>query len=334
MQSTIDQAVTLLKQGGLVAMPTETVYGLGADAKNPEALAKIFQVKQRPANHPLIVHLSDSAQVGEWASTVSPVAQCLADAFWPGPLTLILPKAGSVSDLVTGGQASVGLRIPSHPIAQALLKAFGSGIAAPSANRFGRISPTTAAHVKEELGDAVDLILDGGACEVGLESTIVDVTRGHPIILRPGMITSSDIEAVLHNASLLLKDEHNPIDYTNIPRVSGALNSHYAPQTPTKLLTVDQIAILLENRAITDLSMAIMTRNPDAVSQNKNTHVNYIRMPMSSNLYAHDLYSILRNVDNQNFNCIIIEDVPHTAEWAAIRDRLLKASFSNRNKKL
>jgi L-threonylcarbamoyladenylate synthase len=321
----ISQAVAILKQGGLVGMPTETVYGLGADAENPKALEKIFQVKQRPTNHPLIVHLADIAQLNEWAGAISPLAQCLADAFWPGPLTLILPKASQVLDLVTGGQPSIGLRIPSHPVAQALLKAFGSGIAAPSANRFGRISPTTADHVREELGEAVDLVLEGGACDIGLESTIVDVTRGYPVILRPGMITSTDIEAVLDHAHLSLSQE---AIYSNTPpRVSGSLNSHYAPQTPTKLLTIEEIILFLENIKTHQLPLALMAKSPGFFTQKIRKDIYYVRMPLDFHAYAHDLYEILHQLDNKNFKQIIIEDVPLSPDWAAIRDRLLKASF-------
>ncbi len=323
----ISQAVAILKQGGLVAMPTETVYGLGADAKNSEALEKIFQAKQRPINHPLIVHLADIAQLNEWASVISPLAQCLADAFWPGPLTLILPKANHVLDLVTGGQPSIGLRIPSHPVAQALLKAFGSGIAAPSANRFGRISPTTAAHVREELGDAVDLILEGGSCEIGLESTIVDVTRGYPVILRPGMITSTDIESVLDHAHLSLPPE-NIYSPVTTPRVSGSLNSHYAPQTPAKLLTTEEIFLFLKNIKINQLPLAVMAKSPGFFTQKKmQENIQYVRMPLDSHAYAHDLYKILHELDNKNYKQIIIEDVPLSTDWTAVRDRLLKASF-------
>ncbi|WP_442770390.1 L-threonylcarbamoyladenylate synthase, partial [Zoogloea ramigera] len=193
----IQRAVQLLRQGELVALPTETVYGLGADALNPDAVAKIFAAKGRPSDHPLIVHLADASQIMTWAREVPKDAIALARAFWPGPLTLILKRDESVPDLVTGGQDTVGLRVPNHPVALELLRAFGSGVAAPSANRFGRISPTTAEHVRQELGERVALILDGGACAVGLESTIVDLSRGVPVILRPGAIGADDIARVL-----------------------------------------------------------------------------------------------------------------------------------------
>ena len=192
--ASIEQAADLLHRGKLVAIPTETVYGLGADASNPEAVAKIFQAKGRPADHPLIVHLAYASQMKDWAEEVPDSALRLASAFWPGPLTMILRKKASVPAVVTGGQETVALRVPDNPVALWLLRVFGGGIAAPSANRFGRISPTTAQHVAEELGDAVDCILDGGPCTVGVESTIIDLTDQQPTILRPGRITRSQLE--------------------------------------------------------------------------------------------------------------------------------------------
>src|SRR5579872_3332900 len=236
----IAQAIKILTAGGLVAIPTETVYGLGADARNPKAVQKIFLAKQRPMDHPVIVHLADMSQMSEWAVEISQDALLLAKTFWPGPLTLILKKAPDVHDLVTGGQDTVGLRIPNHPVALAVLKEYGSGIAMPSANRFGRISPTTAQAVREELGNAVDLILEGGQCEVGVESTIVDVSDQHPVILRPGMITAQQIENVLHQHLIRQKK--------NAPRVSGSLESHYAPVTKTRLISTASLKLFLKNK--------------------------------------------------------------------------------------
>ncbi len=313
----INQAVTVLQEGGLVGIPTETVYGLGADAKNAAAVRKIFQAKQRPIDHPLIVHLAAISQLQEWVSAISPAAQRLAEAFWPGPLTLILPKAPAVLDLVTGGQQTVGIRIPHHPVAQALLKSFDGGIAAPSANRFGRISPTTAAAVREELGDAVDLILEGGSCEIGLESTIVDVSGAHPVILRPGMITAAQIESVLHQTLSL--------SHQDVPRVSGSLEAHYAPVTQTQMLLTEEIPELLKKIEKADLPIALVLRTPiPIVSQ----EITCVMMPADPRLYAHDLYQTLRELDHQQFKRIVIEDVPESGEWLAIRDRLLKASFA------
>lgn len=317
MQSLIKEAIAILKAGGLVAMPTETVYGLGADATNEEALRKIFQAKQRPMDHPLIVHLSNYEQIQDWVSFVSPAAERLAKAFWPGPLTLILPKAQHVLDIVTGHQQTVGIRIPSHPVAQALLKGFGGGIAAPSANRFGRISPTTAAAVREELGEAVDLILEGGACEIGLESTIVDVSGEHPVILRPGMITAAQIEAVLRESLM-------PVSDYQAPRVSGSLESHYAPVTKTQLMQSDEIDQFIRTVGEGDLPIALLIRTPRVVENKK---ISCIAMSKDAKSYAHELYRTLRSVDSQQFRRIVIEDVPKNEEWAAIRDRLVKASF-------
>lgn len=233
----IDRAVALLNAGHLIGLPTETVYGLAADADNPEAVAAIFTAKGRPADHPLIVHLGADDLLSAYATDIPDAAWALAEAFWPGPLTLILKKAPSVPDIVTGGQDTVGIRIPGHPVALTLLRALaesrrqagksGGGLAAPSANRFGRISPTSAQHVADELGDAVALILDGGDCRVGIESTIVDLSRGAPVILRPGAISAEQLSLVL-GEPIGSKDSVAK----DVPRVSGSLASHYAPQTP------------------------------------------------------------------------------------------------------
>ena len=229
----IARAADRLRAGMLVAFPTETVYGLGADAGNPEAVRRIFAAKGRPADHPVIVHLHDAAQMADWARAVPEAAQKLAAAFWPGPLTLILPRASHVADVVTGGQDSVGLRVPSHPVARALLAAFGGGIAAPSANRFGRISPTTAQHVADDLGDAVAMILDGGACAVGIESTIVAFTGDQPVLLRPGGIGVAALSRALGRPLARRR--------CGAPRASGTLASHYAPRTPATLVAADML---------------------------------------------------------------------------------------------
>jgi L-threonylcarbamoyladenylate synthase len=229
----IDQAVDLLRQGRLVAFPTETVYGLGADASNPEAVRRIFLAKGRPVDHPLIVHIPSVASLDAWVLSVPEAAQQLAAHFWPGPLALILKKRPEVPLEVTGGQDTVGLRVPDHPIALRLLQAFGGGVAAPSANRFCRISPTLAIHVQEELGESVDMILDGGACQVGVESTIVDLSGSQPKLLRPGHITRDQIEAVLQT-QLLLTPQVEQVDVMQI-RAPGMMAIHYAPITPALL---------------------------------------------------------------------------------------------------
>ena len=231
----------MLRSGGLVAFPTETVYGLGADARNADAVARIFAVKGRPQDHPLIVHIPGIEYLERWTCEVPAFALTLARRFWPGPLTLILKRAHGVADAVTGAQDSVGLRVPSHPVAQALLGAFAGeegghrfdGVAAPSANRFGRISPTRAEHVRADLDGDIDMILDGGACDIGIESTIVDCSRGAPVMLRPGRVSAADIAAVAGVMPLAGERES--------PRAPGTLESHYAPRHPLKLVVSAQL---------------------------------------------------------------------------------------------
>jgi len=313
----LEKAVTILRQGGLVAFPTETVYGLGADARSLPAIRKIFIAKQRPSDHPLIVHLAHIDQLSNWARDIPPLAFQLAQAFWPGPMTLVLKKAASVLNEITGHQDTVGIRIPSHPLAQALLHAFGSGIVAPSANRFGRISPTTASAVEEELGDQVELILDGGQCEVGVESTIIDVSHNEAVILRPGMITREQISQVLQRP---LAD---PTQRTT-PRVSGALPSHYAPLTPTHLIERSAILPFLNNLSSIDFPLALIVRHPLTVSA---SDIHQHCMPTTPHAYAHALYQSLRTLDKQNFRHIIIENLPENLDWEAIRDRVKRAAY-------
>ena len=312
----IEHAVALLTRGELVAFPTETVYGLGADANNPAAVAKIFSAKKRPANHPLIVHLANVEQLSQWAETVPENARLLAKHFWPGPLTLILPKAKQVSMNLTGGQTSIGLRVPKHPVAQALLQAFGRGIAAPSANRFGKISPTTAKHVQEELGEAVSLVLDGGACNVGIESTILDVTTETVKVLRPGIISAEQISAVL--AQPLGNNTNSTL------RVSGHLASHYAPSTKTQLVATENLTDIIKENLVIEKKIYVIARQKQLVE-----HENLIWLTMSDNpqIYAHDLYAKLRQADNASVDLIVIEAVPDNKEWLAINDRLQKAAF-------
>ncbi|MDX1902473.1 MAG: L-threonylcarbamoyladenylate synthase [Gammaproteobacteria bacterium] len=304
-ETSLNQAVEILRVGGLVAIPTETVYGLGADARNENALKKIFAAKGRPADHPLIVHIGDISQLKDWARDIPETVYLLAKHFWPGPLTLILKKNPDVSDFVTGQQDSIGLRIPSHPIALALLKKFGSGIAAPSANRFGHISPTTAEAVREELGEAVDLILEGGQCERGLESTILNLSADAPVILRPGMISRASLEKILKQEIVMTQN--------NAPRVSGSLESHYAPRTPTKLFSED-VRSLDENIAILSYSGKPFSKGV------------VVKLSSDPEKYAHDLYQTLRELDHQHFSTLWIERVPETSEWDAVRDRLVRAS--------
>lgn len=310
----IERAVAVLRAGKLVAFPTETVYGLGADASNVIAVRKVFAAKQRPADHPLIVHLAEMSALRHWASVVPREAWILAEAFWPGPLTLVLPRAAHVAGELTGGQSTIALRVPSHPVARRLLHAFDGGIAGPSANRFGRLSPTTAADVREELGDAVDYILDGGECPVGIESTIVSFRGQLPVILRPGMITAEQIAEALH-AEVVAPTQSSP-------RVSGSLASHYAPHTAMKIVQADQLESTVRREAIRG-AVAVLARR----GRPPNTRAALWQVaPQSSADYAHHLYRLLRRMDKAGCTLIIAEAVPELPEWAAIRDRLTRAA--------
>jgi L-threonylcarbamoyladenylate synthase len=315
----IAHAVALLRRGGLVAFPTETVYGLGADARNAEAVRRIYAAKGRPAEHPLIVHLADAAQLADWSGEVTPLAKQLAAKFWPGPLTLILRRAAGVGDPVTGGQDSVGLRVPSHPVARALLAAFGGGVAAPSANRFGRVSTTTAQHVADELGDRIDYVLDGGASEIGIESSIVDARGVSPVLLRPGHIAVSEIEAA-SGAAVQAPGR-------DAPRVSGALAAHYAPATTLLLLEGDlllELAATLSQQGKRIAVLAMSARRPllDALL--------WQAAPADAAGYAHDLYTNLRALDAAGCEVILVEQPPQTVAWAAVNDRLMRAAAGSR----
>jgi len=317
----IARAAAILRAGGLVAFPTETVYGLGADASNPAAVAKIFAAKGRPQDHPLIVHLGSIELLPQWAREIPPAAQKLAAAFWPGPLTLILERARDVPDCVTGGQDTVGLRIPGHPVALELLKAFAgeeggrafSGVAAPSANKFGRISPTTAEHVRAELGAAVQTVLDGGECGVGIESTIVDLSRGRAVLLRPGEITPAQIATVL-GAEVELPD-------AAAPRVSGTLDSHYAPRTPLDLVAAADLPARLA--ALRGKKLAVLAR-AEAPAGLKD--VSWQTAPRAAAGYAHELYASLRRLDALGCAAILVEAPPSAPEWQGVNDRLKRAS--------
>lgn len=309
------RAVAVLRAGGLVAFPTETVYGLGADASEPEALRKIFAAKGRPHDHPLIVHLADAVQCANWARAMPEPAHALARKFWPGPLTMILQRAPRVNDLVTGGQDTVALRVPSHPMAQALLRAFGGGIAAPSANRFGRVSATTAAHVRCEFGDTVDCVLDGGAADVGIESTIVDLSGARPALLRPGWITAQALQDAL-GAPLAAPD-------ALAPRAPGTLAKHYAPQTPLMLMEADLLIELATSLARQGKRVAVLARSARRpLLQN----VVWVAAPDGLAAYAHDLYANLRRLDASGCDVMLIEQPPQDAAWSAVADRLSRAA--------
>jgi L-threonylcarbamoyladenylate synthase len=336
----IAQAARLLEEGKLVAIPTETVYGLAADADNPAAVAAIFEAKGRPSNHPLIVHVARDADLSHWAIDISPVALQLIAAFWPGPLTLILKRAPGVDDVITGGQDSIGLRCPSHPIAQALLKLFRGGqggIAAPSANRFGRVSPTTAQHVIDEFGEPgkgpVSAVLNGGPCDVGIESTIIDLTRldtHGPVLLRPGQISVQQLEQVLGRG--VATTDHAA------PRVSGSLDAHYAPRTPLALIEREALAetmAMLHAKQRQVLSLAIdkeviqmQTEGLQSESLDRES-VFTTHMPCDPQAYAQALYAQLRSLDQIGADLILVEQPPKTTAWQGINDRLQRAAFDS-----
>lgn len=311
----IRAAVATLKSGGLVAFPTETVYGLGADASNPEAVARIYAAKGRPADHPLIVHLADAVQLPLWARAVPHAVHDLAKAFWPGPLTLILKRAAAVLDAVTGGQDTVALRVPGHPVALALLRAFGAGIAAPSANRYGRVSATTAQHVRDEFGAAVGCVLDGGACDLGIESTIVDLSRETPALLRPGHIGAAQIEAVL-GRPLAAPD-------AQAPRAPGTLAKHYAPRTPVMLMEADLVIELAASLTRQGRRVAVLARS---ALQPVIAGIAWIAAPVDPVGYAHDLYANLRTLDALGCDALLVEEPPLAPEWHAVHDRLMRAA--------
>ena len=330
-------AAELIKSGELLGLPTETVYGLAADAHNADAVAKIFIAKGRPADHPLIVHVLDAASVTHFASSVPDFAASLMAAFWPGPLTVILPRQEKVAAAAAGGQNSIGLRSPSHPVAQALLReclvSTGEdarqvwGIAAPSANKFGRVSPTTAAHVQSEFGDALS-VLDGGPCDVGIESTIIDCTRGVPVLLRPGAITVEQVQAVC--GQKVLSNDEMLAQTAPAPRASGTLESHYAPNARVHLLDAQglQAALdLMRTDAVGAQSnsplIATYSRTP---LKTATTSVLRKRMPDSAAETAQQLFAVLRDFDDQGVKAIWVETPPNTPEWDGVRDRLQRAA--------
>jgi len=300
-------AVNLLRVGELVALPTETVYGLAADATNPDALRAIFHAKGRPADHPLIVHLSDAEQLSDWADFVPEAAWRLAAAFWPGPLTMVLPAAQSVSPLVTGDQPTIALRVPAHPVFQSVLRQFGQGLAAPSANPFGRISPTTAAHVQHHLAGRIAAVVDGGPCPVGIESTIVDLSSEHPRILRPGLVTAEALA------------QHLPLVATTavpVPRVPGALNSHYAPSKPCYRIPLD----LPEN--------PFPGKRPGLISTQPFSWLveRFWPMPRNPEEFASMLYSVLHQADGSDCDILLIALPPDDSAWIAVNDRIRRAT--------
>ena len=326
----IAHAAQRMLDGELAAFPTETVYGLGADAENPQAVAKIYAAKGRPSNHPVIVHIAPQGDVAYWAAHVPPEAQLLIDAFWPGPLTLILKRAPHIVDTVSGGQDSIGIRCPSHPVAQALLAAFAAGkpngqggVAAPSANKFGQVSPTRAEHVRNEFPDEVAAgmpVLEGGAADVGIESTILDLSRldrgAGPVLLRPGHISAAQIEAVL-GVQVFAPD-------AAAPRASGTLKAHYAPRTPLELATEARMQDVLAGRNLPEGRVVLVAYGPQLAASDP--HVQWQPISADPARYAQALYGLLRDLDGQGYARIIVQAPPATDDWHAVNDRIGRAA--------
>jgi len=316
-QVEIETAVQALRDGELVAFPTETVYGLGANAQNPAAVRKIFEAKGRPETHPVIVHLDSPRFLHRWVREVPEVATKLAERFWPGPMTMVFPKAPNVHDIVTGGQDTIAIRVPQHPMAQQLLTAFGGGIAAPSANRYGRLSPTRAEHVRDELGETVKVILDGGECQIGLESTIVAFEGGNVRLLRPGAVTAGQIRQVA--TDLIIGAG------LDSPRVPGSATAHYAPNTPMTIVPAGEIDAHAASASEGGRRVAVLAQRLPLKAHKYVTWVNAGRRPEQ---YGHDLYANLRTLDKAGCQRILVQDVPEGERWEAIRDRLLRAASS------
>jgi len=332
----IAAAAHALQRGELLGLPTETVYGLAADAGNDAAVAKIFEAKGRPANHPLIVHVASAQGVQRFAAQVPEFAQQLIDAFWPGPLTLILPRRLEVAAVAAGGQNSVGLRCPSHPVAQAVLQSAEAlgvfGVAAPSANLFGRVSPTTAAHVVAEFGEDL-LIVEGGACEVGIESTIVDCTRETPVLLRPGALMPQQLSAA---CGMMVISQTTPD--ADAPRASGTLESHYAPRALVQLMTAEVLQQAVNTYASDPSqtppdaigSVAIWSRSAIQLPAGGQSSLQWHPMPTSAQECAHQLFAQLRDFDKQGVSEIWVEIPPLMPQWDGVRDRLTRAASPSR----
>jgi L-threonylcarbamoyladenylate synthase len=316
-QAEIDAAVQALRDGELVAFPTETVYGLGANAQNPAAVRKIFEAKGRPVSHPVIVHLDSPKYLHRWVREVPEICLKIAERFWPGPLTMVLPRAANVHDIVTGGQDTVAIRVPAHPMAQQLLTAFGGGIAAPSANRYGRLSPTRAEHVRDELGDAVKIVLDGGECQIGLESTIIQCDATQVRLLRPGAVTASQLREVAGDLQMGPDLES--------PRVPGSTPSHYAPSTPMMIVPTGEIDAQAAALSEGGRRIAVLAQRLPLKAHKYVTWINAGRRP---DVFAHDLYANLRTLDKAACAQILVQDVPDDERWDAVRDRLMRAASS------
>lgn len=340
-EQSITKAARALSEGLLVAFPTETVYGLGANANDMAALQRLYAAKGRPENHPVIVHISGPDKLKDWAATVPRAAQLLADELWPGPLTLILPKAPHVLMQVTGGQNTVGLRVPNHPAALALIKQFNGGIAAPSANKFGKLSPTCALDIVTGFAaDEIAYVIDGGICEVGIESTIVDFAGEQPRILRPGMILPEQIEKIIRSTGSTLeiaRGKHSNFATATgtstaqqAIRAPGMLASHYAPVTPLKVVSADKLHdcvtnLLKERHSVCVLAFAA----PLEAAGELLGH--WIKAPFDATIYARELYGNLRRLDANHCDAIVVESVPETEEWSGVADRLRRAAYRDPN---
>lgn len=316
-QAELEAAVDALRDGELVAFPTETVYGLGANASNPAAVRKVFELKGRPPSHPVIVHIDQRKYLKRWVRDVSPAAAKLAETFWPGPLTLVLPRAEGVHDVVTGGQDTIAIRIPSHPMARQLLDAFGGGIAAPSANRYGRLSATRAEHVEDEFGDAVKVILDGGECQLGLESTIVSCLGDEVRLLRPGSITLGQLRNVVGEV-LIGADKTSP-------RVPGSTAAHYAPATPVAIVPGGELDALAATLSEGGQRIAVLAQRLPLKTYET---VTWINAGMRAEAFGHDLYANLRTLDKAGCARILVQEVPGDERWDAVRDRIARAAAS------
>ncbi len=317
----IERAAAVIAAGGLVAFPTETVYGLGADASSDAAVAKIFAAKGRPTGHPLIVHLASAGQIDDWAIDIPDVARMLVAVAWPGPLTIILPRSARVAAGTTGGASTVGLRVPAHPIAQALLARFGGGIAAPSANRFGAVSPTTADHVAHDLGDRVDYLLDGGPCSVGVESTIIDLSGGRAVLLRPGGMPREAIEAVTGKLG---------VGTAESPAAPGTLESHYAPRAVVIAIEPHELAIVLPSVRAQGGRVGVL--GPPSVTRDLPADVVVKQLPEELAGMARDLYAALRELDETGVDVVIAALPPAVGLGEAVGDRLLRAAGPRRNR--
>ncbi|MEZ6095332.1 MAG: L-threonylcarbamoyladenylate synthase [Pirellulaceae bacterium] len=312
----LNLAVEILRAGGVVAVPTETVYGLAADASNPEAVKRIFEIKCRPASNPLIVHVAELNALENWATTIPQIATQLAARFSPGPLTYILPKKSHVEEMITAGKSTIGLRIPQHPLTLELLQMFGGGLAAPSANRFTRVSPTSAIDVQSDLGDQVDLILDGGRCEIGIESTILDLTQSPPVVLRHGAVSQEEIEQVI-----------GPVSTFNRAATAspGQSKLHYSTQTPMVRVEGESLSVFLRNENLKPKKIAVLTQEP-APKRLDNPNVTWLQLPGDERELAREIYKRFRDCDCGDYDLIVVTPAAESGIGRAINDRIHRAS--------